>query len=83
MPVKQQFEYVPKSSLGCSQSLQWEVASPLALELAGSTEPLRHLSINPFLLAGVAWDRAVLRPHLAANVPCGLVVLSRVASDVC
>lgn len=55
MPIKQHFECVPESSLGCSPSLQWEVAFPLALELAGSTEFLRHLSIGPFLLAGVPW----------------------------
>lgn len=55
MLVEQHFECMPKSSLGYFASLQWELAFPLALELGGTTEPLKHLSINPFLLAGVAW----------------------------
>lgn len=70
----------------CSPSLQWEVAFPPALEHAGRLECPRYMC-QPMLTCwgGLCWlvmARAVLRPQLAADMPCGLVVLSREASDV-
>lgn len=84
MPTEQHFECVPRGV--CSPSLQWEVAFPPALELVGGMECPRYMC-QPMLTCwgGLGWlvvARAVLRLQLAADMLCGLVVLSREASDV-
>lgn len=85
MSTEQRFECVPRGV--CSPSLQWEVDFSPALELVGGMECPQIYQCQPMLTCwvGLGWlvmARAVLRLQLAADMLCGLVVLSREASDV-